>query len=109
MKTTILTAAAITFGLACGMAGIAYAGVTEQAPAVEGRSIDYGESPSGANINTTQPSGGAASDEMSAPTTGLAGATTGAANMNGPTRNGQPLNPHLMNGDSNTVIIEDGR
>ena len=103
MKNTILAATAVTLALT----GAAFAGVTDQTPAVQGNAIDYGESPSGANINTTQPSGGSASDELSAPTMGLAGSVMGAANMNGRSRNGQPLNPRLRNGDGSTAVIID--
>jgi hypothetical protein len=108
MKYAILAAAAVTIG----MTGAAFADPATQEPAIQGHAIEYGESPSGANLNTTQPSGGSASDSLSAPTTGLAGAVTGAANLNGPTRDGQPLNPRLQNGDSHSnddIIIEGGR
>jgi hypothetical protein len=110
MRNTILAAAAVTL---TALAGAALADPATQEPAIQGHAIEYGESPSGANINTTQPSGGSASDELSAPTHGLAGSVTGAANMNGPTRDGQPLDPDLQTGDSHhddtVVIINDGR
>src|SRR5262249_27761875 len=67
MRNTILAAAAVTFALTTGLTGAAFADATQQAPATKGHSIDYGESPSGVNIPTTQPSGGKVSDEMSAP------------------------------------------
>jgi|HubBroStandDraft_5_1064220.scaffolds.fasta_scaffold2480617_1 hypothetical protein len=99
MKYTIIAAAA-----AClAFAGAANAQVANQIPATQGNSsIDYGESPSGANLNTTQPSGGKSSDNMSAPTGNLAGSQVGASNLNGANRDGQPSNPHLQNGDSPT-------
>ena len=104
MKKLIILAA--TIAMTGATAGIAYADPASQEPAVQGRSIDYGESPSGRNLDTTQPSGGKVSDELSAPTGNLSGATMGAANMNGPLRNGQSPDPFL-NGER-TVIIDDG-
>jgi hypothetical protein len=99
MKYTIIAAAMASLALA----GAANAQVTAQEPAIQGNSpIDYGESPSGADVHTTQPSGGYAEDTLQAPTGNLSGASMGAANMNGPTRDGQPDNPYLQNGDSPT-------
>lgn len=89
MKTIILAAAVASLA----MTGMAYADASDQQPAVHGRSIDYGESPSGRNIETTQPSGGKVADNIAAPTGNISGSVTGAANMNGPLRNGQPLDP----------------
>ena len=100
MKYTILAATAV---LTVALAGAANAQVSDQIPATQGNSsIDYGESPSGSNLNTTQPSGGYAEDTVQAPTGNLSGASMGAANMNGPNRDGQPSNPYLQNGDSPT-------
>ena len=99
MKYTILAAAMASLALS----GAAFAQVPNQIPATQGNSsIDYGESPSGANLNTTQPSGGYAEDTLQAPTGNLSGAPMGAANMNGPNREGQPSNPYLQNGDAPT-------
>jgi hypothetical protein len=89
MKTIILAAAVASIA----MTGMAYADASDQMPGVHGRSIEYGESPSGRNIGTTQPSGGKVADELAAPTGNISGSVTGAANMNGPLRNGQPLDP----------------
>jgi hypothetical protein len=103
MKYTIIAAAVA--GLVLG--GAAHAQVPNQIPATQGNSAsDYGESPSGADLNTTQPSGGYAADTLSAPTGNLSGASMGAANMNGPTRDGQPVNPYLRNGDAGPSITE---
>ena len=100
MKYTIIAAATVA---SLALSGAAHAAVTDQQPAIQGNSsIDYGESPSGANLNTTQPSGGYAEDTLQAPTGNLSGAPMGAANMNGPNRDGQPSNPYLQNGDSPT-------
>jgi hypothetical protein len=104
MKHTIIAAAAacLTFA-SIGFAGAANAQVANQIPATQGNSAaDYGESPSGANLNTTQPSGGKSADTISAPTGNLSGSQMGASNMNGPNRDGQPSNPRLQNGDSPT-------
>ena len=100
MKYTIIAAAAVA---SLALAGAANAQVANQIPATQGNSsIDNGETPSGANLNTTQPSGGYAEDTLQAPTGNLSGASMGAANMNGPGRDGQPSNPYLQHGDSPT-------
>ncbi len=87
MKKLIILAATATIAFT----GMAYADAASQNPGVHGRSIEYGESPSGRNIGTTQPSGGKVADDLAAPTAGISGSVTGAANMNGPLRNGQPF------------------
>lgn len=89
MKKLVILAATATLAFS----GMAYADATTQDPAIQGRSIDYGESPSGRNLDTTQPSGGKVADELAAPTGNLSGSTMGAANMNGPLRNGQAVDP----------------
>jgi hypothetical protein len=99
MKYIIIAAAAATISLT----GIASAQVAQQQPAIEGRAPEYGEPPNGANITTTQPSGGYAEDTLGAPTGNLQGATMGGANMNGPNRDGQPAEHQLQNGDSPEV------
>jgi hypothetical protein len=96
MKYIIIAAAAATIALT----GIASAQVTQQEPAIQGRTLEYGETPNGQNLTTTQPSGGYAEDTLSAPTGNLSGAAMGGANMNGPNRDGQPAEHHLQNGDS---------
>jgi len=99
MKYTILAAAVATIALA----GAASAQVANQVPATQGNAaIDYGETPGGANLNTTQPSGGKSDDTLGAPTGNLSGSQMGAANLNGPNRDGQPNEHHLQNGDSPT-------
>jgi hypothetical protein len=100
MKYTIIAAAAVA---SLALAGAANAQVANQIPATQGNSAsDYGESPSGANLNTTQPSGGKSDDSIGAATGNLSGSQMGASNMNGPNRDGQPSNPYLQNGDSPT-------
>jgi|HubBroStandDraft_5_1064220.scaffolds.fasta_scaffold1998244_1 hypothetical protein len=96
MKRIIIAAAAATIALT----GVAMAQVTAQEPAIQGTAQDYGEPANGANITTTQPSGGYAEDTLQAPTGNLSGASMGGANMNGPNRDGQPPEHHLQNGDS---------
>ena len=98
MKYTIIAAAAVA---SLALAGAANAQVADQVPATQGNSsIDYGESPSGANLTTTQPAGGKSDDSVGAATGNLSGSQMGAANMNGPNRDGQPPEHHLQNGDS---------
>jgi hypothetical protein len=97
MRYIIIAAAAATIALA----GAANAQVANQIPATQGNTAsDYGESPSGSNIGTTQPSGGKSSDELGAATGNLSGSQMGASNMNGPNRDGQPPEHHLQNGDT---------
>jgi hypothetical protein len=97
MKHAMIAAAALA---SLAVSGAAFAQAQYQEPAIQGNSsIDYGESPRGANLDTTQPSGGYAEDTLQGPTGNLSGAPMGAANMNGPNRNGQPDNPWLQNGD----------
>jgi len=97
MKYTIIAAAVASLALA----GAANAQVANQIPATQGNTAsDYGESPSGADLSTTQPSGGRSDDSVGAATGNLSGAQMGAANLNGPNRDGQPPEHHLQNGDS---------
>jgi len=105
MKKLIILAA--TAAAALALPSIASAQPDRQEPAIQGGAIDYGESPSGRNLDTTQPSGGRVSDELGAPTGNLSGSTMGAANMNGPLRNGQSPDPFLSG--ERTVIIDEGQ
>ena len=46
-----------------------------------------------------QSSGGRTAESVAAPTGNISGSQTGAANMNGPNRDGRPVDPELKNGD----------
>jgi hypothetical protein len=102
MKKIILAAAAASLALS----GVAYADATTQDPAIKGHAIEYGENPSGANLDTTQPSGGKVSDELGAATGNISGSVTGAANMNGPLRNGEAVDSGFMLRNSSPVFDE---
>ena len=92
MKRIIIAAAAATIALT----GVAMAQVTAQEPAIQGTAQDYGEPPNGANITTTQPSGGYAEDTLQAPTGNL---STGASNGRRMTPTAMWMKPMAPNRD----------
>jgi hypothetical protein len=86
MKKLIILAATATIA----MTGAAFADSYSRDSAYD-HSPDYRDRAWSRNIETTQPSGGKVADELAAPTRNISGSVTGAANMNGPLRNGQPF------------------